>query len=887
MRKFSLAACLIFAISFVSFAQSSVEADLQRSIKDLKKMLPSTKAQAKVDLLNTIIDMYQLWDDDDQMQVDSASPFAIQAYNEAKRINYKRGKGYATLKLAYFELLRAGISNFKYKTFETGSIKKIEEHISEGIKISTEVKDQVMVGSASVLLGRLENLKGNTEQHLVHLKKGIELIEKHAPLQPKKSYREKIYTGSCIDCTGHEFRMGELYSTLEFLQQKTAAENLSSLNYYQKAGANFEVGNKYMSFGYSILVKANAETAIQYFKKAISYYNKVHNENGEFNAYIALCNSYFELGDFEKGLDYSKKSMYLAERIAQNSTIISGVNDQLHQAYLWMGKFYSIANDFETAFAFMRKSQSYNSDNIIWVATMAEIHRIIGNNDSAMHYINNLGSRRNKVLVTLSSLHISMHEYDSALILINDITKIVTKNNNLVNLGKLYANGARAYYGKKDYSNALINARMALDFTKKTSHNLERKDNYKLLSDIFYKLGKYDSAYFYLTSHTALKDSLLNRQLYIRLNDYKKQAEEEKRLGQIKLLQKDNLIKAQQLQQNILLQQQTAVQLALLKKDYQINGQELLIKDQELQLKDQTLKEQQMLHLHKESALALLDKDNKLKDQRLKQQSFTQNALIGGLLLFLTLGFFVYRYISLKQKNERLRNEKRQAELQQQSAELEMQALRAQMNPHFIFNCLSSINKFILKNESRAASDYLTRFSRLIRTVLVNSQLSKIPLSDEIEMLRLYLEMERLRFNNSFEYTIILENAIEPESVYIPPMILQPICENAIWHGLMHKEGGGKLDVRLSTTKEGIECVITDNGIGRKRAAELKSKNSDHQKSFGVKITTERLALFNQQKQGSYEVRDISDGSGNISGTSVRLLINTPSLNTVREKELV
>jgi LytS/YehU family sensor histidine kinase len=116
-----------------------------------------------------------------------------------------------------------------------------------------------------------------------------------------------------------------------------------------------------------------------------------------------------------------------------------------------------------------------------------------------------------------------------------------------------------------------------------------------------------------------------------------------------------------------------------------------------------------------------------------------------------------------------------------------MQALRAQMNPHFIFNCLSSINRIIMKNDSQSASDYLTRFSRLMRMVLINSQRSMIPLEDELQMLRLYL-LERLPFKDSFNYSIILPTQLT-NIVFVPPLLLQPFCENAIWHGLMQKDG--------------------------------------------------------------------------------------------------
>jgi sensor histidine kinase YesM len=148
-------------------------------------------------------------------------------------------------------------------------------------------------------------------------------------------------------------------------------------------------------------------------------------------------------------------------------------------------------------------------------------------------------------------------------------------------------------------------------------------------------------------------------------------------------------------------------------------------------------------------------------------------------------------------------------------------------------------------------------------------------LSDEVEMLRLYLDMERLRFSESFDYNIIYENTIEPETIYIPPMLLQPFCENAIWHGLMHKEGQGKLEIIMSLQNGKLQCIIADNGIGREKAAELKSKSNGKQKSFGLKITTERLALFNNEKtiHSFYKTDDVLDANGKIAGTKVVLNI--------------
>jgi hypothetical protein len=278
--------------------------------------------------------------------------------------------------------------------------------------------------------------------------------------------------------------------------------------------------------------------------------------------------------------------------------------------------------------------------------------------------------------------------------------------------------------------------------------------------------------------------------------------------------------------------------------------------------------------------LNLLNKENQLKEQKIKQQAFIRNGLLIGIFLLLLLGIFIIRSLTLKRRNDKLRMEKnlevQQLESEKKQAELEMQALRAQMNPHFIFNCLSSINRFILKNESKTASNYLTRFSRLMRMVLNNSQKSLISLDDQLEMLELYLEMERLRFKNSFDYGITFLNTVDSDNIFIPPLLLQPFCENAIWHGLMNKEGLGRLDIELSMDNSILNCVIRDNGVGREKAEELRSKTAEKEKSMGLKITTERLALLNREKglNTFYEIEDLKDEAGNATGTKVILKIS-------------
>ncbi len=278
----------------------------------------------------------------------------------------------------------------------------------------------------------------------------------------------------------------------------------------------------------------------------------------------------------------------------------------------------------------------------------------------------------------------------------------------------------------------------------------------------------------------------------------------------------------------------------------------------------------------KEAQLLLLDKDNNLKTAQLKQEAQFKKFLVLGLLGLLLIGFFVFRWLSLKRKNEKLKNEKIQTELQQRASDLEMQALRAQMNPHFIFNCLSSINRFILKNEGKTASNYLVRFSRLIRMVLINSQKPLITLEDELQMLTIYLDMERLRFKDSFDYGITFLNTVETGNIFIPPLLLQPFCENAIWHGLMHKKGQGRLNIEFSMKDNILHCTIADNGIGLEKSEEMKSKSAEKEKSMGLRITTERLALLNKEKglNSFYVIENLKDEEGNALGTIINLKIS-------------
>ena len=218
----------------------------------------------------------------------------------------------------------------------------------------------------------------------------------------------------------------------------------------------------------------------------------------------------------------------------------------------------------------------------------------------------------------------------------------------------------------------------------------------------------------------------------------------------------------------------------------------------------------------------------------------------------------------------------RQAYIKEQIANSKVAALRAQMNPHFIFNCLNSIRLYAAKNDSQAATVYLSRFSRLIRLVLENSKSERVPLKQEMETLQLYIEMEAMRFKHKLKYEICIDDRIEQEFIELPPMMIQPFVENAIWHGLMHREEGGTLQIMVRQQNDDFLTVtIRDNGIGRARAAGLKGKSVLAHKSYGLQITHERLDAINQKYRSGARVA-INDLYEDGVATGTEVIITLP-----------
>lgn len=245
------------------------------------------------------------------------------------------------------------------------------------------------------------------------------------------------------------------------------------------------------------------------------------------------------------------------------------------------------------------------------------------------------------------------------------------------------------------------------------------------------------------------------------------------------------------------------------------------------------------------------------------------------LLLFCIIGTIIYGFYRFKTLQIR-KEESLKSAFVQQIAEIKMKALRSQMNPHFIFNSLNSIQRYILEKDTFHSSQYLTKFSKLMRMILDHSNQDFIPLEKEMAFLQLYVEIEQLRFEGRFEAVFKVETNVDASQILVPSMIFQPYIENAIWHGLLHKKEQGY--IHFYVEKEEIDQIlvtIEDNGIGREKAKELKSKESSLNKSFGMKLTEERIALLNhhQNEHTRIKIDDLKNETGEGLGTRIQLWI--------------
>lgn len=577
------------------------------------------------------------------------------------------------------------------------------------------------------------------------------------------------------------------------------------------------IAESYTSLGEALVTLNDNEGALQALSASEGAVEKMENKKPLVWIFFLKGKAYAQLNKMYEALRYYN----LSTKISKEAGGVSGYADALYG----IGRIYAIIKAYPTALFYYKESIACKAAPRGWITydiynKVGEIYRILKKYDSAFHYydlsmavINAMVKdslakkmRLNEVLGYKGKVCFELNEYDKALAVWLPLLESYRSMNDVKHCVALLPAVGQVYERKKEKAKALWYARQTLQMGFQNNLKQGNEAAYGLLVTLFDASGATDSAYHYFQLLTAFRDSAAAAGFNNNIAFYKAIVQNE--AGETKI--------------------------------------------------------------------ELLSKDNQLKEQKL------DFLIIGSVGVFLLCAALV-AYFTAKRKNEshkrtllenrwrieKLENEKKQAFLHRHAAELEMQALRAQMNPHFIFNCLNAINRFVLKNDTEKAADYLTKFSRLIRVVLQNSSKKTIPLSDELATLQLYTDLEQVRFKNRFRVAVSMDKAIDAEAVAIPPMLLQPFVENAIWHGLMHKEGDGELTIEIARENEALCCTITDNGAGRQNAG-AGGMPLDGKRSMGTEITAKRLLILDGEKsEAALTVIDLKDKYGNPCGTKV------------------
>ena len=471
---------------------------------------------------------------------------------------------------------------------------------------------------------------------------------------------------------------------------------------------------------------------------------------------------------------------------------------------------------------------------------------------SALAIFDSVGAKSDKTdaLVNLGNLYSELNDFEKAKQYYKEALAIDRQEDKQGGIAVNLANVAFMFDKQKQYDSALRYHLMAMAIREKLS---VKEDLARSLTGVGYgylQLKNYLMAEVYLNKALAYTKPLNEKPVLIDIYEC---------LSRLNF-EKGNLLKAYEYQQ-----------LRFLNKDSVLN-EENNRQLNELQAKYETAE--------KDQKITLLSKENEVREKEAQRQAALKNAFIAGLILVSLLVILVIYIFRQRLKNQFLlasKNEEiKEINFKRQVSELEMKALRAQINPHFLFNCMNSINRMILNGETENASLYLTKFSKLVRLILENAERTNVSLENELNLLESYIQLEELRFKGKIGYRISVDESLEKDNTFLPSMVLQPFVENAIWHGLMHKEAEEKgiINIDIREENDRLLCTIEDNGVGREKAQQLREKSVIKNKSMGMKITEERLRLLSPERlEQLIRVTDLKDALNHALGTRVEINI--------------
>ena len=470
----------------------------------------------------------------------------------------------------------------------------------------------------------------------------------------------------------------------------------------------------------------------------------------------------------------------------------------------------------------------------------------------------------------IGNIYLTLKQYDLALVQFKESLAFEQSLNNKLGLAINFQNIGFIKEAKGDLEAALKDYKTSLNYNNEINSQVGRVICYNSIVQIYIKQKKFNEA-LKLSKSTLIKAIDVGDQFYIStsylnlgwvncaLNNL---TQAEQNLNLALAISKKYSFKSSEIDVH-----KRLVEFYAKKGDHQMALEEFKMVDE---LEKSISSERSLNYINdivlkyesdrKSKTIKVLADENLLVKSRLEKN---QLALLLGLLgiILVSIIFTVYdRHKHLNQEKKILT--------------LEQDMLRSQMNPHFIFNSLNSIKLYIINNEKENAVYYLNKFAKLIRKILVASSEKEIPLSNELDTMELYMNIENIRFSNAIDFKIVIDDSVNSNSIKVPALILQPFIENALWHGLSSIETDKKIEIKIEKNRrKHITISITDNGVGRKVSKEINKQKTIKRKSVGIELTKERLENFSKRYTNMYNIKieDLHDEDGKASGTKVIL----------------
>nr|WP_198160781.1 tetratricopeptide repeat protein [Pedobacter panaciterrae] len=653
-----------------------------------------------------------------------------------------------------------------------------------------------------------------------------------------------------IVSTAHRFK-GLVYFHLAMYPEALISLN-KALSMAIPLKNDFAIGGGLSNIGLVYMTQSKFPEALKYYLEGLKRFEKIKNELETTRTMANIGIVYTEMGDYAEAMKYYQRVLPLFQKLKDyegQSSILANIGI-LH----------------------------YKNKNIPEAITYSQ--RSLKIADSTQHL--RASARENG---NLSAYYTELKHYDLALGYGLKAIEINKKTGNKKSLGINMQNVSGAYLGKGKYAEAKSYGLKALQISQEVNITELKRDASKGLSEVYEALRMPDSALLYYKQYTKFADTISNDKKRNEITRMGIQFDFDKK--ELSYQQKELLTGAQLKQQQLeLALNQAELQKGLQFRDLQtVQLQNEKLRSQEKEKQLLIARNNAKLQASKVSALSQQQKLNKLELKQLWLYGILALVVLGSVLVYL---LNLYRIRRLKFKNELQHEQAAQSELklkhQHQLTESELKAIRLQMNPHFIFNVLNSIEAYVMDNEKRKASRLIQKFASLSRLILENSTKSLVTGDKEWKALMLYTELEAMRYENAFTYSFTVLDDIQLKTLYLPPMLVQPLIENAILHGLIiEPKAEAHLSVILQVQGDRISITVEDNGIGLENNSTKNAKNPVKEHSLGLASIKERIDMINRQQsahQASFTIGSGANQQGTIAIICLPFFNGNPELNT-------